>query len=113
MLTPFMWRMDSFGRPHLEQTPWAPKIPSAYLRDHVFFVHGLLDGPGVDAEFADEWLRYTGKEDMLLFGSSYPDWQTVTVHDLPSCWTDEQREKVLWRNAAELYGIEAPAPAHA
>jgi predicted TIM-barrel fold metal-dependent hydrolase len=113
MLTPFMWRMDSFGRPHLEQTPWAPKIPSAYLRDHVFFVHGLLDGPGVDADFADEWLRYTGKEDMLLFGSSYPDWQTVTVHDLPRCWTDEQREKVLWRNAADLYGIEAPAPAHA
>ena len=31
MLTPFMWRMDCFGRPHLEQTPWAPKMPSDYL----------------------------------------------------------------------------------
>ncbi len=32
MLTPFIWRMDCFGRPHLEQTPpWAPKMPSDYL----------------------------------------------------------------------------------
>lgn len=113
MLTPFIWRMDSFGRPHLEQTPWAPKIPSAYLRDHIYFVHGRLDGPGADAEFADKWLRYTGKEDMLLFGSSYPDWQTITPEDLPRAWTDEQREKVLGRNAARLYGIDVPAPAPA
>lgn len=28
LLTPFIWRMDCFGRPHLEQTPWAPKMPS-------------------------------------------------------------------------------------
>ncbi len=31
LVTPFIWRMDCFGRPHLEQTPWAPRIPSDYL----------------------------------------------------------------------------------
>ena len=51
----------------------------------------------------------TGKEDMLLFGSSYPDWQTASVESLPSGWSPEQRAKVLWRNAAELYGIRLPA----
>ena len=45
-LTPFIWRMDTFGRPHLEQTPWAPRIPSDYLPGHVYFVQGSLDGPG-------------------------------------------------------------------
>jgi len=25
--------------------------------------------------------------------------------------TNEQRDRILWRNAAELYGIEIPAPA--
>ena len=35
MVTPFIWRMDCFGRPHLEQTPWAPKMPSDYLPGHV------------------------------------------------------------------------------
>lgn len=105
MVTPFIWRMDTFGRPHLEQTPWAPRIPSDYLADHVHFVHGLTDGPG-DAPYADEWLSMTGKEDMLLFGSSYPDWQRVTPAQLPRAWTFEQRQKVLWRNAARLYGID-------
>ena len=74
LLTPFIWRMDCFGRPHLEQTPWAPKMPSDYLPGHVYFVQGSLDGPG-DAEFAGEWLGFTGKDDMVMFGSSYPHWQ--------------------------------------
>lgn len=113
MVTPFIWRMDTFGRPHLEQTPWAPRIPSDYLAEHVYFVHGLLDGPGEDAEFAAEWLRMTGKEDMVVFGSSYPDWQFVSPSDLPRHWTAEQREKVLWRNAADLYGLQAAVSATA
>ncbi|WP_281690053.1 amidohydrolase family protein [Pseudonocardia thermophila] len=112
MLTPFIWRMDTFGRPHLEQTPWAPNLPSSYLPGHSYFVHGLVDGPG-DAEFAADWLRFTGKEDMLLFGSSYPQWSTVSPDDLPPHWIPEQRAKVLGGNAAKLYGIKAPEAATA
>jgi predicted TIM-barrel fold metal-dependent hydrolase len=108
-LTPFMWRMDVFGRPHLEQTPWAPKIPSDYLPDHVWFVQGSLDGPG-DKEFAGEWLSFTGKDSMVMFGSSYPHFQLNTAEALPSALSPEQRDRVLWRNAAELYGIEVSVP---
>ncbi|BCB82860.1 amidohydrolase family protein [Phytohabitans suffuscus] len=112
MVTPFIWRMDTFGRPHLEQTPWAPDIPSSYLPGRSYFVHGLLDGPG-DAPFADEWLRITGKEDMVLFGSSYPQWRTASKGDLPPAWTARQRAKALGGNAARLYGIRAAEPAAA
>lgn len=108
MLTPFIWRMDTFGRPHLEQTPWAPEMPSSYLPGHVYFIHGSLDGPG-DHQMAAEWLRMTGKEDMLMFGSSYPHWHTADPHALPSGWTQEQRENVLFGNAARLYGLEQVA----
>ncbi|MVZ99783.1 amidohydrolase family protein [Actinomadura sp. LD22] len=110
MVTPFTWRMDTFGRPHLEQTPWAPRMPSDYLRDHIYFVHGLLDGPG-EAEYASEWLRMTGKEDMVMFGSSYPDWQTASPQDLPSGWSARQRAKVLGGTAAGLFGIDRLVPA--
>ncbi|BCI85633.1 hypothetical protein NIIDMKKI_08390 [Mycobacterium kansasii] len=109
-VTPFIWRMDVFGRPHLEQTPWAPRIPSDYLPGHVYFVQGGLDGPG-DADFAGEWLAFTGKEDMVMFGSSYPHWQCHDVGDirqLPTALSADQREKLCWRNAAGLYGIEIP-----
>jgi predicted TIM-barrel fold metal-dependent hydrolase len=107
LLTPFMWRMDCFGRPHLEQTPWAPKMPSDYLPGHVYFVQGSLDGPG-DTEFAGEWFGFTGKDDMTMFGSSYPHWNCSDL-TVPSSYSTEQREKLAWRNAAELYGIDIPA----
>jgi predicted TIM-barrel fold metal-dependent hydrolase len=110
MLTPFTWRMDTFGRPHLEQTPWAPRMPSEYLPGHVFFVEGSLDGPG-DTEFAGDWLSFTGKEKMIMFGSSYPYWQHNDADVLPSSLTAQQRERILWRNAAELYGIDVHAVA--
>ena len=112
MVTPFIWRMDTFGRPHLEQTPWAPEMPSSYLPGHVYFVHSRMDGPG-SAPFAGEWLKMTGKEDMLLFGSSYPDWQLVTPGDLPTAWSAEQRAKVLGGNAARLYRLDTSVPAAA
>jgi len=33
-----------------------------------------MDGPG-DTEFAGEWSGFTGKDDMVMYGSSYPHWQ--------------------------------------
>jgi predicted TIM-barrel fold metal-dependent hydrolase len=108
LLTPFIWRMDCFGRPHLEQTPWAPRIPSDYLPGHVYFVQGSLDGPG-DTEFAGEWFGFTGKDDMVMFGSSYPHWHCGDLDALPSALHAEQRDKLCWRNAAELYGIDIAA----
>lgn len=107
LLTPFIWRMDCFGRPHLEQTPWAPRMPSDYLPGHVYFVQGFLDGPG-DVEFAGEWFGFTGKENMVMFGSSYPHWQLNEL-TIPGTFSAEQRDKLCWRNAAELYNIESSA----
>jgi predicted TIM-barrel fold metal-dependent hydrolase len=104
-LTPFTWRMDTFGRPHLEQTPWAPRMPSDYLPGHVYFVEGSLDGPG-DVDFAGEWLAFTGKDRMVMFGSSFPHWQLNDPATLPSALSAEQRDRISWRNAAELYGID-------
>jgi predicted TIM-barrel fold metal-dependent hydrolase len=109
MLTPFIWRMDTFGRPHLEQTPWAPRIPSAYLPGRVHFVHNATDG-APDPEYAAEWFAMTGKDDMVMYGSSYPHWHMGDVASLPAGLTADQRDKVLWRNAARLYGIDIAAP---
>ena len=88
-----MWRMDCFGRPHLEQTPWAPKMPSDYLPGHVFFVEGAFDGPG-DTEFAGEWFGFTGKDDMTMFGSSYPHWNLAELK-VPSALHRRAARKVL------------------
>jgi Amidohydrolase len=82
-------------------------MPSDYLPGHTFFVRGAYDGPG-DVEFAGEWFGFTGKEDMVMFGSSYPHFH-MSEPKVPAAYSPEQREKLLWRNAAELYGIKNPA----
>jgi uncharacterized protein len=104
MLTPFIWRMDTFGRPHLEQTPWAPNIPSSYLPNHVYFVQSSFDGVG-QPDIAAEWLEMTGKDDMVMYGSSYPHWSMHEADSLSLDLTDEQRQKILWKNADQLYGL--------
>ncbi|MCP3812052.1 amidohydrolase, partial [Mycobacteriaceae bacterium Msp059] len=43
--------------------------------------------------------------DMVMFGSSYSHWQ-LNEPEIPSAFSTEQREKLLWRNAAALYGLE-------
>ena len=82
-------------------------MPSDYLPGHVYFVQGSLDGPG-DAPFAGEWSSFTGKDDMVMFGSSYPHWQCNELR-VPGAFNAEQRDKLCWRNAAELYGIDVQA----
>jgi predicted TIM-barrel fold metal-dependent hydrolase len=52
-------------------------------------------------------LDFTGKADLLMYGSSYPHWSTSTPEAVVAGLTEEQREKVLWRNASGLYGIAA------
>jgi uncharacterized protein len=104
MLTPFMWRFDTFGRPHLEQTPWAPNLPSSYLPDHVYFVQSNLDWPQREG-VAAEWAEMTGKADMVMYGSSYPHWHMTEVGSISPDLTDDQRQKVLWQNADQLYGL--------
>ena len=63
--------------------------------------------PG-DTEFAGEWFGFTGKDDMVMYGSSYPHWQLNELK-VPASYSDEQRDKLCWRNAAQLYGIDVGA----
>ena len=47
MLTPLMWRLDTFWMSMRDQTPWVDRYPSEYLPDHVRLLHvrvGRADG---------------------------------------------------------------------
>jgi predicted TIM-barrel fold metal-dependent hydrolase len=49
---------------------------------------------------------------MVMYGSSYPHWQSNELA-VPSAFSAEQRDKLCWRNASRLYGIDVPAAAGA
>ena len=78
MLTPFMWRMDTFGRPHLEQTPWAPRSRARTSRT-TSISSTATSMAFVRPAVAAEWLEMTGKSDMIMYGSSYPHWSMTDV----------------------------------
>ena len=82
MVTPFIWRMDSFGRPHLEQTPWAPQMPSDYLPGTL--LRSGQPGRARRRRLRRRVVRFTGKDDMVMFGSSYPHWHCGDARDLPA-----------------------------
>jgi predicted TIM-barrel fold metal-dependent hydrolase len=91
-----------------DQTPWVDRYPSEYLPDHVRFCSSAFDGP-TDSGQAKRWMDFSGKSDLVMYGSSYPHWSTSS----PDAMAGDlggldvvQRDKVLWRNASELYGLE-------
>jgi predicted TIM-barrel fold metal-dependent hydrolase len=106
ILTPLMWRLDTFWMSMRDQTPWVDRYPSEYLRDHVRFCSSAFDGP-TDESQTERWLDYTDKADLLMYGSSYPHWSTSSPHAVVAGLNGAQAEKVLWRNASDLYGVAA------
>jgi uncharacterized protein len=113
ILTSLMWRLNDLWLALRDQTPWIERYPHEYLVDHVRFCTSLIEGP-VDAGMTAEWFEQMGKENLQMFASSYPSWTWATTEDLPSGMTDDQRAKVLWKTADELYdlGLSSPVEAH-
>jgi predicted TIM-barrel fold metal-dependent hydrolase len=106
ILTPMMWRLDTFWMSMRDQTPWVDRFPSEYLADHVRFCSSAFDGP-TDPQLNERWMNFTDKADLLMYGSSYPHWSTNPPASVAAGLDPEQAEKVLWRNASELYGLSA------
>jgi predicted TIM-barrel fold metal-dependent hydrolase len=108
LLTPLMWRLDTFYRSLREHTPWAPEPPTSYLRDHVRIIPSRFEGP-TDPAIAPEWFEMTGKSDLLMFGSHYPRWMIAKPDDVVPGLTDDQARKILADNALALYLPEVSA----
>jgi len=56
ILTPLMWRLDTFWLSLRGQTPWVENYPSEYLPAHVRFCSSALDGPTTWARCSAGWL---------------------------------------------------------
>lgn len=106
LLTPLIWRLDTFWRAMREQTPWVVEAPSEYMRDHVRFCFSPFEGPAEPTYTAD-WMGMMGKDDLVMYASNYPFWSTATPDDLPPGLLGKQQQKILHDNAASYYGLDA------
>lgn len=103
LCAPLLWRLDKDYRPMRGDMPWMKRPPSGYLREQVRFVAHSLEGPEAPEDLA-EWLAMTGAEDLLMYGSNYPSWDFFHPGGAFAGVDTAVRERILTRNAQELYG---------
>ncbi len=103
-----MWRMDKNYKALRSQTPWLKRLPSEIIRDHIKVTTQPIEEPE-DPRQLLQIFEMIGAPQMILFSSDYPHWDfdnpKMAFPALPREW----KERIFWRNAAELYGLAVPA----
>ena len=66
------WRLDKLWRRLADETPHLKRLPSEYIRDHVWLTTQPMEEPPNREHLLDlvEWVGW----DRLLFASDYPHW---------------------------------------
>lgn len=100
-----MWRMDREYRQGRVEVPWIKKLPSQHCRERL----RLSTQPTEDIN-GEDWgklIDLMGTDDILVFSTDYPhfdfdDPNAAIPRSLPS----GTRDKILWKNAADFYGLD-------
>jgi predicted TIM-barrel fold metal-dependent hydrolase len=100
----WMWRMDDHYTTSSHRLATLPKPPSDYVRSESCFV---------SCEPDEEGLAHTASvlgAERIIFASDYPHGDcdfphTVTKLRTQKDLSDDLKERILWKNAAALYGI--------
>ena len=104
LLGPMVWRLDKDYRAMRVDMPWMTRLPSDYLARHVRFVTHRMDGPD-DPARAEQWRGMVDAEDLLIYGSNYPNWDFLPPGMVAPDASTRGREAILRDNASRLYGL--------
>ena len=106
-LPSLMWRMDKNYKALRAETPWLKKLPSAYIRDHLFLTTQPIEEPERPEHFL-QILEMINAPGNILFSSDYPHWDfdnpLMALPPLPRDWKD----RIFHANAAALYRLTPP-----
>jgi predicted TIM-barrel fold metal-dependent hydrolase len=109
-IAPFLRRLDTDFKGLRREVPWCKKLPSEYFASNI-----RVTTQPYDHDFADDVMLKAlddyGAEDFLLFATDYPHWDADVPLRALSAMPNSWREKVAYRNAAELYGLKVPVTA--
>jgi uncharacterized protein len=103
-----MWRFDKDWKGVWREVPWVKGRPSEYVHEHFRFTTAPAHLPddGVAVGLLLEMMDVPG---MLAYASDYPHDHGDGISQLIDQLSDDARGRVLWRNAAAVYGLDAHA----
>jgi len=106
-LGPLLWRLDTNFKGLRREMPWAKRMPSEYVRDHIRVTTCPLDDPAhperVQAMLATE----PALAGVLCFAGG-PRGCPIAPADAEACLPEEWRSGVMHDTAADLFGDRIP-----
>lgn len=106
-LAPLLWRMDKNFKALRSTVPWLRELPSDYVLRHCCFTTQPIEEPA-NPEHLVQMYAMLQAERTVCFSTDFPHWDfDDPQRAFPSRLTRELKERILYDNAAELYGLPA------
>lgn len=102
-----MWRMDKNYKALRAEVPWLKKLPSQYLRDHVFVTTQPIDEPEQPGQLL-QLIEMINAPKNILFSSDYPHWDFDNPLRVFPGLPKPLKAQIFSENAAALYGLGTP-----
>jgi len=101
-----MWRMDSTYKQFKSEVPHLKRLPSEYIREHVYLTTQPVEEPHKPQQFMQMLEHFGDMVDHILFASDYPHWDSDDPDfALPNQLPDEIVQKIHFDNAKKLYNL--------
>jgi uncharacterized protein len=99
------WRLDKHFRRLREEVPHLKRLPSEYIREHVWVTTQPIEEPERpdDLLATIEWIGW----DRVMFSTDYPHWdQDDPRHAFKVRLPEHGRQRIFRDNAMAFYGLE-------
>ena len=104
-LAPLLWRFDKDWKGVWREVPWVKRRPSEYVVEHFRFTTAPAHLPDHPVALG-QLLEMMDVPGILTYASDYPHDHGNGLSLLLDQLSEEERRRVMWGNAAAVFGLE-------